>query len=182
MDYFGTKFITREYTEKALDYYYDESGFSLVPSVPYAWQERGSPIEIPSGKSKRLNTLGFLSKERGLTAYTLEGTVDSAVVIATIEAFAQEHPDGCPKVIFMDNAPWHTSQAVTTKLPHWKKRGIHIFYLPKYASKLSPIEILWRFMKYAWIEISAYTGWNSLVEAVENILRNYGTEYKINFA
>ena len=163
-------------------YYYDESGFSLVPSVPYAWQEKGSTLEIPSGKSKTLNTLGFLSKECGVTAYTLEGTVNSVVVIAAIEAFAREHPDGCPKVIFMDNAPWHTSRAVQAKLPQWRKRGIHIFYLPKYASKLSLIEILWRFMKYSWIEISAYTGWNSLVEAIENILRNYGTEYKINFA
>ena len=29
-------------------YYFDESGFSLEPCIPYAWQETGSVIEVPS--------------------------------------------------------------------------------------------------------------------------------------
>ena len=37
----------------------DGAGFDLVPSVPYAWQEKGSQIEIPSAKSRRLNTFGL---------------------------------------------------------------------------------------------------------------------------
>jgi hypothetical protein len=47
-------------------YYVDESGFCLIPYVPYAWQEKGETIEIESGGKKRLNILGFLSLEHGL--------------------------------------------------------------------------------------------------------------------
>jgi hypothetical protein len=47
---------------------------------------------------------------------------------------------------------------------------------------LNMIEILWRFMKYEWIELWAYTSWTHMVEYVENILKKFGTEYKINFS
>ena len=40
--------------------YFDESGFCLVPYIPYAWQEKGATIEIETTKSRRLNVLGFL--------------------------------------------------------------------------------------------------------------------------
>ncbi|MBL0231703.1 MAG: transposase [Moraxellaceae bacterium] len=43
-------------------YYFDESGFSLHPVVPYAWQPKGQTIRIPSTASPRLNVLGFFSK------------------------------------------------------------------------------------------------------------------------
>lgn len=36
-------------------YFFDESGFTLEPCVPYAWQPINQTIEIPSAKSKGLN-------------------------------------------------------------------------------------------------------------------------------
>lgn len=35
--------------------YFDESGFCLVPYIPYAWQAAGETISVESGQSKRLN-------------------------------------------------------------------------------------------------------------------------------
>ncbi len=35
--------------------YFDESGFCLVPYVPYAWQQSGRTISLESTQSKRLN-------------------------------------------------------------------------------------------------------------------------------
>ena len=61
--------------------YFDESGFCLVPYIPYAWQEQGETISIESGHSKRLNVLGFMNRRNDLEAYTIEGAVDRAVVI-----------------------------------------------------------------------------------------------------
>jgi hypothetical protein len=37
-------------------------------------------------------------------------------------------------------------------------------------------------LQYQWLEIAAYENFSSLVQAVENILKNFGTEYTINFA
>ncbi|KAM3093389.1 IS630 family transposase, partial [Phormidesmis sp. 146-35] len=42
-------------------------------------------------------------------------------------------------------------------------------------------EILWRFIKYEWIEFSAYRNWQSLVQYVERVLKEFGENYVINF-
>ncbi|MEM9949788.1 MAG: IS630 family transposase, partial [Cyanobacteria bacterium P01_D01_bin.36] len=43
-------------------------------------------------------------------------------------------------------------------------------------------EILWRFIKYEWLDKAAYQSWESLVEAVEKVLVGFGQEFVINFA
>lgn len=156
-------------------YYYDESGFCLEPYVPYAWQEKGETIEIESEQGKRFFVLGFLSREQGLSAYTVEGTVDSDVVIAAFDAFSENLER--KTVVVMD----HTSKAIKKKMPEWESKGLQIFYLPTYSPQLNLIEILWRFMKYEWIEWWAYKGWHYLVKYVEMVICGYQIEYEINF-
>jgi transposase len=161
--------------------YFDASGFCLIPYIPYAWQEKGHPITVATdAPSKRLNVLGLLNRENDLAAYTFEGRIDSEVVIACIDDFCQDlHKK---TVIVMDRASIHTSKEFTAKIPEWHAQNIEIFYLPAYAPALNMSEILWRFMKYEWIELWAYTSWTHMVEYVENILKKFGTEYKINFS
>jgi len=59
---------------------------------------------------------------------------------------------------------------------------LKIFRLPSYSPELNLIEILWRFIKYEWIELQAYKSWNDFVEYIENVIKNFGIKYKINFA
>jgi len=60
--------------KKEIDlFYFDESGFTLEPCVPYAWQPLGKTIEIPSSKSKRLNVLGFVIGSVLLLLLSLKG-------------------------------------------------------------------------------------------------------------
>jgi transposase len=61
------------------------------------------------------------------------------------------------------------------------ERHLEIFELPSYSPELNLIEILWRFIKYTWLDASAYKSWLSLVTRVESILRGFGEEYVINF-
>jgi len=56
------------------------------------------------------------------------------------------------------------------------------FELPTYSPELNLIEILWRFMKYDWLEPAAYKSWQSLREHVEGMLRRFGQDFVINFA
>lgn len=160
-------------------YYVDESGFCLTPYVPYAWQEKGVTIEIESGGKKRLNVLGFLSLERGLVAYTTEENIDSDVVIAFFDTFISELTK--KTVVVMDNSRYHTSGAIEAKKAEWQSKNLEIFYLPKSSPQLNLIEILWRFMKYEWIQWWAYKGWDYLVKYIEMVICGYGTEYEINF-
>jgi transposase len=161
--------------------YFDASGFCLMPYMPYAWQEKGQLITVETdAHSKRLNVLGFLNRQNAWATYTFEGRIDSEVVIACIDDFCQTL---CKKtVIVMDQASIHTSKEFTAKIAVWKEKNVEIFYLPPYSPELNIIEILWRFMKYEWIELWAYKSWANMVEYVENILKKFGIEYKINFS
>jgi transposase len=160
-------------------YYFDESGFCLTPYLPYAWQEKGQTIRLPSGPSKRLNVLGFLSKNNELQAYSRLGTVDSDVVIRCINDFCKDLDK--KTVLVMDNSSIHTSKKFQVYMPVWAEQGLDIFYLPKYSPELNIIEILWRFIKYEWIDLDAYKSWTHLVDYVEHVLQNFGEKYKIIF-
>ncbi len=164
-------------------YFFDESGFCLIPYVPYAWQEKGSTIEMESGGKRRLNVLGFLSREHGLVAYTTEENIDGDVVIACFDAFIEDSSSDLARktVVVMDNSRYHTSGAVKAKKAEWQSRNLEIFYLPKSSPQLNLIEILWRFMKYEWVQWWAYKGWDYLVKYIEMVICGYGTEYEINF-
>jgi len=159
--------------------YFDESGFCLVPYVPYAWQEDGETIAIPSGHSQRLNVLGFMNKHNDLEAYCFECSVTSEVVVGCFDHFCMNIQS--PTVVAVDNASIHRSECFQNKIPEWEKKGLLVFYLPEYSPELNLIEILWRFMKYEWIDFSAYNSWDDLVNYVNGVLKKFGEEYKINF-
>ena len=150
--------LLEEVKEGIIDlYYFDESGFCLTPYVPYAWQEQDNPISVESAPSKRLNVLGFMNKRNDLDAYCFEDTITSEVVIHCINLFCNDIQG--PTVIVIDNASIHTSEEFQAKIPSWERKGLEIFYLPEYSPELNLIEILWRFMKYEWIDFSrAITG------------------------
>jgi transposase len=165
----------------AIDLYYlDETGFTLVPPIPYAWQVIGQTLEIPSQRSKRLNVLGFMTRQGDLESYVSEQSITSDVVVACIEAFFAQVDK--PTVIVMDQASIHVGHRVQDLQDEWAQRGLYLFELPTYSPELNLIETAWRFMKYQWLDTSAYEIWESLVTEVEKILTGFGEEFVINFA
>ena len=61
-------------------YYLDETGFCLIPVVPYGWQNIGEYLSIDSSRSKRLNVLGIMSRKNHLEAYISTQTINSDVI------------------------------------------------------------------------------------------------------
>lgn len=159
--------------------YGDASGFSLESNVPYAWQEIGKTIEIETGHSKRFSVFGFMNVNHDLQAYTIEGTLDSQILVALIDDFCKTINK--KTVIVLDCSPIHTSKLFLSKIPQWEILNLEIFYLPKYSPELNLIEILWRFIKYIWIEFDAYLSIDNLILYVEKVIKGFGTDYKINF-
>lgn len=159
--------------------YLDETGFCLIPVVPYGWQNIGEYLSIDSSRSKRLNVLGIMSRKNHLETYVSTQSINSDVIVACIDTFFSVID--LPTVIVVDRASIHTSATMFERLEEWKERGLTIFELPAYSPELNLIEILWRFIKYEWIEIDAYSSWQSLVLSVEKILREFGDNYVINF-
>jgi hypothetical protein len=81
----------------------------------------------------------------------------------------------------LDNAPVHKSQEFICHISQWGKRGLIVQYWPPDSPELNLIEILWRFMNYHWLPFSAYMSFQCLVQAVEDILIRFGTDYTITF-
>ncbi len=161
-------------------FYFDESGFTLEPCVPYAWQPIGETIEVPSSKSKRLNVLGFMDREYSLTSIVVEGSVASAVVVASIDHFITTLQR--PTVLIIDNAPVHTSHEFKDNLERWKEQDLTIMPIAPYSPELNIIEILWRKIKYDWMPFSAYESFQSLKDSLFDILANVGKSYTIEFS
>ncbi|MBK1725058.1 IS630 family transposase [Thiocystis violacea] len=163
--------------------YFDASGFSLTPEVPYAWQDigRDGTIGIPTSKSKRINVLGFLNPASSqLKSYLKIGSVDSDFVIQVIDNYCEIMTE--PAVVILDNVPIHTSKAVTAKRDEWEKLGLTLYFIPPYSPQLNLIEILWRKIKYEWMPISAYKNFKLLEANLREILLSYGNEYDIQFS
>ena len=160
--------------------YLDESGFCLTPYVPYGWQDAEVSSRWTSNKSKRINVLGLLNRNNELYSYIFETRISSEIVIKFLDNYVEKIDK--MTVVVLDNAPIHRSKAFQKKITQWSKKKLKIFWLPTYSPQLNLIENLWRFMKYEWIESWAYASWNNLVEYVENILKDFGTKYTINFA
>ena len=161
-------------------YYFDESGFTLEPCVPYAWQRVGEQIEIPSSKSKRLNVLGFIDRDCHFESYVFDGSVTSEVVIACFDKFAEKLTK--KTVVLIDNASMHTSKAFLKNIEKWEAQNLFIQNIPPYSPELNKIEILWRKIKYEWLDFSAYESFSALKKALNDILANIGQDYRINFS
>ncbi len=129
-------------------YYFDEAGFALDPSIPYAWQESGTIIELPAMKYGRMNVLGFMNRNNDLHTYMFEESIHTGVVIACFDAFCKTIKQ--KTVVMIDNASIHRSEEFEDRIPYWKKQGLIIKYLPTYSPELNLIEILWRRIKYDW--------------------------------
>jgi transposase len=161
-------------------FYFDESGFNLTPNIPYAWSTIGKTISIPAKMSKKLNVLGFLNINNSkLFASTTYDRVDTEVVIEVFNLFVNQLTKDT--IVVIDNAPTHTSKKFKEHLKIWEEKGLRIFFLPPCSPQLNPIEQLWKFMKYYWIEFDAYKSVEKMKNFVEKVIVGYGKKYEICF-
>jgi transposase len=112
-------------------YYFDESGFALDPTIPYAWQEPKRIIELPARRAGRINVLGFMNRQNDLHPFLFEASIHTGVVIACFEAFCQTITK--KTVVVIDHASIHTSDEFQDRIPDWKQQGLIVKYLPPYS-------------------------------------------------
>jgi len=126
--------------------YFDAAGFALDPTMPSAWQEPKSVIELPARQYGRITVLGLMNRQNDLHPFMFEGSIHTGVVLACCDTFCQTLTK--KTVVVLDHASIHTSEACEDRLPSWKKKGVIIKYLPPYSPELNLSEILWRRIKY----------------------------------
>ena len=94
---------------------------------------------------------------------------------------AQTARTGKLRLVVLDNAPIHTSQAFQARIMDWFRQGVGLHGLPPYSPELNLIEILWRKIKYQWLPPNAYLSFNHLKAELQAILSQFGSKYKITF-
>ncbi len=161
-------------------WYFDEAGFTLQPSVPYAWQKVGERLELASAHGPRQNVLGFFNLHHEFHSFAFEGSIDTHTVIHCFDLFNQRRKKSAWVVI--DNAPIHTSDEFEEEIERWEEEGLYVKFLPPYCPELNLIEILWRKIKYEWLPLDAYLGFEKMTEALFEVIRGIGSKYRITFA
>ncbi len=162
--------------------YFDQSGVSLTPVIPYAWQPVGQTYELPATERQRLNLLGFFTRAQAAFHVPVSGTVNSQTVIEAIDAFlAQRGSQPRPALLVLDNSSLHHSDLFSAQHERWLAQGLGLHYLPPYSSELNLIERLWRKLKYEWLPWRAFTELEHLKAAVGAIFEGIGSQYQITF-
>lgn len=119
-------------------YYGDQSGVSLNPSVPYAWQFAGEQVSMPASRGGQINCFALLSRANRCLVQTTPNTITGDFVTEQLDRFSF-----ClskPTVVVLDNAPIHHGQAMRQRRDVWQERGLFVFYLPTYSPHLTPIK------------------------------------------
>jgi DDE superfamily endonuclease len=153
----------------------DESGFCLVPPLPYLWQMKGQTVGLPAqAHHQRLNVLGFW-REAGVEGARLIhrlvlGRLKSGHFIRAVEELVLPLLVR-PTVLLVDNARLHRCARVLQKRHAWKAQGLHLWFLPPYCPHLNRIEVLWKQCKYHWLEPADYTDFPTLCAAVSHTLK-----------
>lgn len=121
-------------------YFADESHFSLMPYIPYAWQRNGTQIRLPSSRSKAINVIGAISRKGKLFYEVHNPTINSDLMISFIDQFCNQIEKRT--VIVLDNAPIHRSKKFKKQMEEWQERDLYIFFITPYSPELNVIEIL----------------------------------------
>ena len=169
-------------------FYFDEAGFSQQPCVPYAWQQKDEQLRIPSVKSRRINVLGFMNRDNDLFYYPVVGSVTGDEVVRVFDDFAEKMQDQKYSandrytLVVVDNASIHTCKKFKEKLYNWMtEKRLIVCYLPPYSPELNLIEILWRKIKYAWLNLQTIMNFDEFQKELTRVLEAVGEKYMISF-
>ncbi len=111
-------------------------------------------------KSNCLNVLGFINHACHFECHVFEGSINTEVVVACFDDFAKKLSKRT--VVLIDNASIHTSNLFKDNIDKWEAENLIIYNIPPYSPELNKIEILWRKIKYEWLDFSAYESFKSL--------------------
>jgi len=159
-------------------FYGDESGVSLLPCVPYAWQFADEQVVMPSERGGRVNCFALISRDNRLHRHLTGQAITAAWVSERLDALSLSLSR--LTVVVLDNASVH-KKAVKERRAVWQERGLFVFFLPSYSPHLNIAEILWRKLKYEWLCPEDYADKETLHLAVWQALAAVGQGLKIRF-
>lgn len=160
--------------------YGDAARVSTNPSVPYAWQFVDEDVFMPSTPGGGINCFAFLTRKNLCWFRTTLESITSEFIFEQLEELSLKVTK--LTVVVLDNASVHTAKLIKQRREVWERRGLYIFYLPRYSPHLNIVEILWRKLKYEWLSPKDYETDEGLYYRVWQALAAVGSDLKINFS
>lgn len=161
-------------------YYGDESKVSLEPCIPYGWQFADEQIAMPTANGSGLNCFALLSRDNQAAVETTDKAITGQFIFDRLEEFSMKLRK--LTVVVLDNARIHKSKIVKERIEVWQKRGLYIFYLPRYSPHLNIVETLWRKLKYEWLAPADYLDKDNLFYQIRSALTSVGQNLFIRFS
>lgn len=161
-------------------FYLDEAAVSLSPNVPYAWQFKNEQVAMPSSLGKGTNCFALLARDNRSYVQTTTQAIDAQFVFEQFEQLSLSLSR--LTVVVLDNASSHRARIIKERIEVWRRRGLFLFYLPRYSPHLNIVETLWRKLKYEWLAPRDYETKETLCYAVRLALKSVGTNLHINFS
>jgi transposase len=161
-------------------FYADEAAVSLTPNVPYGWQFADETVAMPSVIGKGTNCFALLSRDNRTRVETTTNAISARFIFEQLESLSFSLSR--LTVIVLDNAPSHRARIIKEQIKVWQRRGLFLFYLPRYSPHLNIVETLWRKLKYEWLAPKDYETKELLCYAVRLALKSVGASLHINFA
>ena len=83
----------------------------------------------------------------------------------------------------MNAASIHTSHKFREKIADWMiEKKLIVCFLPTHSPELNLIEILWRKVKYEWLNLLSIMSFKEFEQEVKDVFDSFGQEYRISFA
>jgi len=120
-----------------------------------------------------------MTRQNKLYFEVLETTFNSDRLITFMDSFVEQTVK--KTIVILDNSPIHKSKKFMAKMEEWEEKDLFIYFLPPYSPELNLIEIVWRRIKYQWLDFDAYRCFQNLKIKLNFVLSNYGTKYDIKF-
>lgn len=148
--------------------------------MPYGWQFKDEDVWMPASKGRSLNCFAMISRQNACSATVTTERIDADFIITQLDELSMKITT--PTVVVLDNASVHTAAKVKSRIPCWQTRDLFLFYLPRYSPHLNIAEILWRMLKYLWLQPEDYLNFERLRYATSLALAAVGTQLFINYA
>ena len=155
MDRIGLRLQLRKRQAEAGDIvllYGDESEALTHPYLARAWAKSGADLRVPApGQAKKVAMLGSLDHvTRQLTVHTspTKRSTDFVAHLEQLDDLYGPKPGRAakPVVLVEDNGRSTSASARSQRLP-LARTGLTVEWLPKYASELNDIEVVWHDLK-----------------------------------
>ena len=83
-------------------------------------------------------------------------------------------------MVVLDNAPVHQGR-IRQRRAAWEAKGLYVFFLPVYSPQFNRAEVLWKKLKYEWLQPGDYADKALLGYRVWQCLAAVGRELSIRF-